>query len=133
MTLAITMASLPLSGNTFDQKEMRELSTNGRAAVPGQYHSIICDAVTGKVYIVTETKAARANAEGPGPLTAARLEPSKVVYFEYLGRKAPYPHVVCQMKDQRLSEEERRRVNEAYRAFRDLADREPVGQVPVSA
>lgn len=79
---------------------------------------MICDAVTGKVYMVTETKAVRENSDGPRASEAPRLEPSKFVYFEYLGRTASYPHVVCQMKDHGLSEQERQRVSELIERFR---------------
>jgi len=128
MTLAITIACLSLAGDTFNRNELREVSPNDPASVLGPYHSMICDAVTGKVYMVTETKPVRQNSDEPRASEAPRLEPSKFVYFEYLGRTASYPHVVCQMKDHGLSEQERQRVSEAYRALQGMEDREPAGQ-----
>jgi len=56
MTLAITIASLSLSGATFNQKELHELSLDDRASLLRQCHSIVCDAATGKVHGVMELK-----------------------------------------------------------------------------
>ena len=128
MTLAITIASLSLAENTFDQMELYELSTNDDASVPERYHSMICDAATGKIYVVREAKV---NASTPARGT--RIAPSKVVYFEYKGRIAPYSHIVCQADHQLLSREERRRVCEAYRVLQDLnEEREAAGQRPAA-
>jgi hypothetical protein len=65
---------------------------------------------------------------GCGSLARDRLgrKPSKIIYFEYLGKKAPYLHVVRQMEHHGLSREERQRVCQAYRAFQTFEDAAPV-------
>jgi hypothetical protein len=114
VTLAVTIASLSLSGSTFDHKELRELSTNDGALVRGRYDSMICDAAIGKVYGVTESKVIESRGAG--------VAPSRLVYFEYMGRQAPYTHVVCQIERQGLSRGERLRVREAYRKLQEIED-----------
>lgn len=131
MTVAVTIACLLLSRSTFVNEELVELSTNDRASVPRQYHAMICDAATGKVYIVAKTNGMQINSKGSKSIEATRPEPSKVVYFEYLGRKAPYPHIGRQMEDQGLSREERQRVRKSYQTFPDLEDREYTDQTPL--
>lgn len=114
MTLAITIASLALCETAFNHVQLHELSANDGASVPERYGSTICDAVTGKIYGVGEAKVNRSR-----PAGGSRLAPWKVVYFEYMGRKASYSHVVCQSEHKGLSREERWRVCEAYRRVQD--------------
>src|SRR5215469_9178067 len=114
MTLGITIAHLSLSRQTFDQKELHELSPDNGVSFLGQYHSMICDAATGRIYLVTENKPVRMNTKRAKAPMYPRPAPSKIIYFEYLDRRAPYPHLVRQLADQHLSPEESRRVIEAY-------------------
>ena len=130
MTLAV-LACLSLSKSTFDTEQLRELSTNNRASVPRQYHAMICDAATGKVYIVAEANGMQINSKGSKFIEVTHPEPSKVVYFEYLGRNAPYPHIARQIEDQGLSREERQRVFKAYHALRHFEEREDTHQTPL--
>ena len=123
VTLGITIAYLSLSRHTFDQKELLEVTRDdNEAAVIGRYHSVICDALTGKVYAVTDRKF---DCEFTSHPERTEPEPPKVIYFEYLERKAPYSHLVCQMEDQGLSPQERRGVTDAHQNLSQLADSEP--------
>jgi hypothetical protein len=125
MTLAVTIACLSPSGSTFEHTELHELLTSDGASVPGQYRVMVCDSASGRVYVVAETNDVLwANFNGSKCMVSARPEPLRVVYFEYLGRKAPYPHV-RQMEDQALSRDERQRAREAYRAVKNLEDCKP--------
>jgi hypothetical protein len=132
MTLAVTIACLSPSGSTFEHTELRELLTSDRASVPGQYRTMLCDSTSGRVYVVAETNALCAKSNGSKCTVSARPEPSKVVYFQYLGRKAPYSHVVRQMEDQALSREERQRVREAYRTVQNPEDCKPSDHTSLS-
>jgi hypothetical protein len=125
VTLGITIAYLSLPRHTFDQKELREVTRDDNEAVIGGYHSVICDALTGKVYAVTDRKF---NFKATEHVARAEPEPSKAIYFEYCGRKAPYSHIVCQMEDQDLSPQERQRVTDAYRHLPRFAHGEPLSQ-----
>jgi hypothetical protein len=130
MTLGITIAHLSLSRQTFDQKELHELSPDNGVSFLGQYHSMICDAATGRIYLVTENKTVQMNTKTAKAPMYPRPAPSKIIYFEYLGRRAPYPHVVRQMADQHVSPEQCQRVTEASHKLQQCKYGDQVSQIP---
>ena len=78
---------LSRSENGSSSRGLREIALDDRAPVAAPCRSMICEAATGKLYIVTETRAGRVNSKVPRPPKSVAPEPSKFIYFEYLAHR----------------------------------------------